>query len=288
MQALVQTMKTLLPVGLLLGLLVFASAQIPKVTPVEIELLTHTEIYDAIHNRGRTTVLIFNGGTEQRGPHAVLGGHTFIARDVASRIAQRLGNALVAPVLPFSITTVDEKMPGGVTLTSDLFKRVNEAVVDSMVRNGFKDLVLMGDHGVGQKELADLAAVLDLKYAPRGIHVYFCGDVYEKSEDEFDAYLKSKGLPPSTHGGIPDTSELLALQPTASVWVRDSYKTTMGDPVLPAGQQPDPKVRRLNNGITGDPRLSSPELGRMFVDIRVRNAVTQIQSLIASKRKAAR
>jgi len=281
-------MKTILPIGLLLGLLVFASAQIPKVMPVEIELLTHTEIYDAIHNRGKTTVLIFNGGTEQRGPHAVLGGHTFIARDVASRIAQRLGNALVAPVLPFSITTVDEKMPGGVTLTSDLFKRVNEAVVDSMVRNGFKDLVLMGDHGVGQKELADLAAVLDRKYAPRGIHVYFCGDVYEKSEDEFDAYLKSKGLPPSTHGGIPDTSELLAIQPAASVWVRDSYKTTMGDPVLPAGQQPDPKVRRLNNGITGDPRLSSPELGRMFVDIRVRNAVTQIQSLIGAKRKAAR
>jgi len=273
---------------MLLGLLVLAAAQIPGATPVEIELLTHTEIYDAIHNHGKTTVLIFNGGTEQRGPHAVLGGHTFIARDVASRIAQKLGNALVAPVLPFSITTVDEKMPGGVTLSSDLFKRVNEAVVDSMVKNGFKDLVLMGDHGVGQQELADLAIVLDRKYAPRGVHVYFCGDVYEKSEQEFDAYIKSKGLPPSTHGGIPDTSELLALQPAPSVWVRDSYKTTVGDPVLPAGQQPDPKVRRVNNGITGDPRLSSAELGRMFIDIRVRNAVTQIQSLIGSKRKTTR
>ena len=274
--------------NLILIALFVASAQSQKQAPVEIELLTHTEIYDAVHNHGKTTVLIFNGGTEQRGPHAVLGGHTFIARELASKIAQKLGNALVAPVLPFSITTVDSKMPGGVTLTSDLFKRVNEAVVDSMVKNGFKDLVLMGDHGVGQKELADLAVVLDRKYAPRGIHVYFCGDVYEKSEVEFETYMKSKGLPPSNHGGIPDTSELLALQPAPSVWVRENYKTTVGDPVLPAGQQPDPKVRSVNNGITGDPRLSSPELGRMFIDIRVRNAVTQIQSLIGSRRKAAR
>jgi hypothetical protein len=58
--------------------------------------------------------------------------------------------------------------------------------------------------------------------------------------------------------------------------------------VLPAGQQPDPKVRRMNNGITGDPRLSSADLGRTFIDIRVRNAVTQIQSLIGSKRGTAR
>jgi len=281
-------MKNLLPVLVLPGLLVLTAAQIPKAAPVDIELLTHTEIHDAIHNHGKTTVLIFNGGTEQRGPHAVLGGHTFIAREVASRIAQKLGNALVAPVLPFSITTVDEKMPGGVTLTSDLFKRVNEAVVDSMVKNGFKDLILMGDHGVGQKELADLAVVLDRRYAPRGVHVYFCGDVYEKSEQEFDAYIKSKGLPPSNHGGIPDTSELLALQPAPSVWVRDNYKTTVGDPVLASGQQPDPKIRRANNGITGDPRLSTAELGRVFIDIRVRNAVTQIQSLIGSKRGTAR
>src|SRR5712671_1879712 len=278
-------MKNLIVLTLILGLLALAHAQIPKVTPVEIELLTHSEIYDAIHNRGKTTVLIFNGGTEQRGPHAGLGGHTFIARAIAPMIAQNLGNALVAPVLPFSITSVNGKLPGGVTLPPDLFRRVNEAVVDSMVTNGFKDLVLMGDHGDGQQVLSDLAVAMDRKYAPRGVHVYFCGDVYEKSEKEFDAILKSRGLPASTHGGIPDTSEMLALQPSAAAWVRDSYKTTNGDPVLPAGTKPGPGVRLQNNGITGDPRPSTVELGKTFIDIRVRNAVTQIQTMIAAKRK---
>jgi len=75
-----------------------------KPAPVQLELMTYPEVYSAIHEQGKTTVLIFNGGTEQRGPHAVLGGHTFIARSVADEIARKLGNALVAPVLPFSPT----------------------------------------------------------------------------------------------------------------------------------------------------------------------------------------
>src|SRR6476661_3605046 len=118
--------------GLFLFVLSVALCLSQDLPPVEIELMTYAEIYSAIHSQGKTTVLIFNGGTEQRGPHAVLGGHTFIARGVAPMIAQKLGNALVAPVLPFSVTRVDGKLPGGVTLTPELYKRVNEAVVDSM------------------------------------------------------------------------------------------------------------------------------------------------------------
>src|SRR5207248_2530398 len=155
---------------------------------VEIEMMTYPEIYSAIHNQGKTTVLIYNGGTEQRGPHAVLGGHTFMARAIAPMIARKLGNALVAPVLPFSVNPaagVDAKWPGSVALAPDLFQKVNEAVVDSMVKNGFKNIVLMGDHGGGQAELSKLAEAMDAKYGPQGTHVYCCGEVYEKSRLEF-------------------------------------------------------------------------------------------------------
>src|SRR5438093_12867120 len=88
---------------------------------VEIEGMTHAEIYDAIHKYGKTTVLIYNGGTEQRGPHAVLGGHTFMARRTAAAIARRLGNALVAPVLPFSPagSPLHPKLPGSGVLATD-------------------------------------------------------------------------------------------------------------------------------------------------------------------------
>src|SRR6266852_5577394 len=90
-----------------------------KQDEVEMEMMTYPEIYSAIHDRGRTTVLVYNGGTEQRGPHAVLGGHTLMARAIAPMIARKLGNALVAPVLPFSVNPaggVDPKMPGSIAL----------------------------------------------------------------------------------------------------------------------------------------------------------------------------
>lgn len=259
--------------------------------PVEIELMTHTEIYSAIHQRGKTTVLVYNGGTEQRGPHAVLGGHTFMARATAAAIARKLGNALVAPVLPFSADPaggVNPKMPGSVDLTPELFQKVNEAVVDSMVKNGFKNIVLMGDHGGGQAELSKLAETMEAKYGSQGTHIYFGSDVYEKSQQEFAEWLKSKGLPLSNHAGIPDTSEMLHLQPGREQWIRSIYKTTAGDPVLPPGQQPDPNVPRVNNGVTGDPRPSTPEIGKMYFEMRVNNAVAQINRLIAARTSSQR
>jgi creatinine amidohydrolase len=270
----------------LAGVIVFGQ-RAQKPDPVDIELMTYPEIYSAIHDHGKTTVLVYNGGTEQRGPHAVLGGHTLMAHAIAPMIARKLGNALVAPVLPFSVSPaggVNAKMPGGVELSPDLFQKVNEAVVDSMVKNGFKNIVLMGDHGGGQVELSRLATALDAKYGPQGAHVYFCGDVYEKSRQEFAGWLTSKGLPLSNHAGISDTSTMLYLQPERERWVRGIYKTTIGDPVLPPGQQPNPNVPRVNNGVTGDPRPSTSDIGKLVVDMKVNNAVAEINRLIGRNR----
>jgi len=269
----------------LAGLIVFAQTG-RRQEPVEIENMTYPEIYSAIHDHGKTTVLVYNGGTEQRGPHAVLGGHTLMARAIAPMIARKLGNALVAPVLAFSVNPaggVDPKMPGSVALAPDLFQKVNEAVVDSMAKNGFKNIVLMGDHGGGQAELSKLAEVMEARYGPQGTHVYFCGDVYEKSRREFADWLTSKKLPLSNHAGISDTSTMLYLQPGPEQWVRNIYKTTIGDPVLAPGQRPDPNVPKVNNGVTGDPRPSTPEIGKLVVEMKVNNAVAEINRLIAAR-----
>jgi creatinine amidohydrolase len=234
---------------------------------VEIEKMTHAEIYDAIHNRGKTTVLIYNGGTEQRGPHAVLGGHIFMARRTAEAIAQRLGNALVAPVLPFSPagSHLNPKWPGSVDLPPDLYAKVNEAVVASMVTNGFRTIVLMGDHGGGQAELASLARTLDTRYAPQKVRVYFCGSVYQKARDDFNAWLKQHNLPVGTHASIPDTSELMYLG--GEDYVRKD-RIVAGTP---------------QNGIAGDPRPSSAELGKRVFDMKVDYGVEEIRRLMANK-----
>jgi len=257
-----------------------ATAQTQE-APVEIELMTYPEIYSAIHDQGKTTVLIVNGGIEQRGPHAVLGGHSLTARRQGVDIAHKLGNALVAPVMPFSIAGdhLNPKTPGSVNIPGPLFAAVNEAIVDSMVVNGFKNIVLMGEHGGGQKELQEVATKTDGKYNPQGVHVYFCGDFYQKSQNDFQQWVTANGLPPSSHGGISDTSLMMYLGGDA--WIRKD-KMVAGDPLLLPGMTRDPKTPLVNNGIIGDPRPSTPDIGKRYFDLKTRNAVAQIQALIGA------
>src|ERR1044071_8633447 len=70
---------------------------------VYIEDLTWTEVRAAIQ-AGKTTAIIYTGSTEQNGPHMALGKHNFVAHYVAGQIAEKLGNALVYPTLPFAPT----------------------------------------------------------------------------------------------------------------------------------------------------------------------------------------
>jgi hypothetical protein len=62
--------------------------------------LTWTEAR-ALIAAGHTIAIVPTGGTEQNGPHMVLGKHNYIVRHTAERIARRLGNALVAPVISY-------------------------------------------------------------------------------------------------------------------------------------------------------------------------------------------
>src|SRR2546427_9943268 len=133
-----------LPGGFLL-----AAARAGNDSRVLMDEMTTAEVRDAIQS-GKTTVLLFNARTEASGPHLVLGKHIFRARYLGERIARELGNALVAPVLPFAPTGEEMKFPGTVSLSPETFSRVNEEAADSMVRAGFKYIILMGDHGGNQ------------------------------------------------------------------------------------------------------------------------------------------
>jgi creatinine amidohydrolase len=240
---------------------------------VEFGMMTWPEVKKALQD-GKTTALVYNGGTEQRGPQNVNGGHTLMGEATVRAIAQKLGNAIAAPVLPFSPNNADPALPGTIGLTPELFAAINEQVAEQLIKNGFKVVVLMGDHGGGQRELKQVAEKLDGKYKPQGARVFFSDEVYAKANADFDEWLKSQGYPASSHAGIPDTSEMLFLGGDKG-WVRkDLVKSALGDPVPERGQRPQ---RAVNNGITGDGRRSSADLGKRLFDMKVDYAVRQIR-----------
>ena len=267
------------------------AASAKKAEPlVEFDMMTWPEVKKAM-GEGKTTALIYNGGTEQRGPQNVNGGHTLMARATVKAIALRLGNAIAMPVLPYTPNNASAELPGTIGLTPELLSAVLERVSEQAIQTGFKNIVLMGDHGGGQPAAyASVAKKLDEKWSPKGFHVYFCDEVYKKAQDDFDDWLVAHGYPRSSHAGIPDTSEMWYLGGDKG-WVRkDLIPTAEGDPVPPPGQrgrQNDPNAPpRKNNGISGDARRSTPALGKMAFDIKVDYAVKQIQGFLANQPKA--
>ena len=61
---------------------------------------------------GKTTALIYTGGTEQRGPQNVNGGHTLLGKETVRTIAEKLGNAIAMPVLPYTPNRASADLPG--------------------------------------------------------------------------------------------------------------------------------------------------------------------------------
>jgi creatinine amidohydrolase len=259
-----------------------------KAPLVEFEMMPWPEVKAALA-AGKTTALVYTGGTEQRGPQNVNGGHTLMARATVKAIALKLGNAIAMPVLAYSPNRASADLPGTIGLSNEVFGEMLTEIAEQSITTGFKNVILMGDHGGGQPQVfSEVAKKLDAKYAPKGVHVYFCDEVYKKAQDDFDNWLVGHGYPRSSHAGIPDTSTMLYLGGDKG-WVRkDEIKNALGDPVPEPGQrgQRDPNVPRVNNGISGDGRRSSAALGKQAFDIKVSYAVRQIQGFLGTMPKA--
>jgi creatinine amidohydrolase len=254
----------------------------PKEPLVEFEMMTWPEVKEALA-AGKTTALFYTGGTEQRGPQNVNGGHTLMGKATVKAIALKLGNAIAMPVLPYTPNNASADLPGTIGLTPEILAAILERVSEQAITTGFKNIVLMGDHGGGQPNVyREVAKKLDDKYAPQGIHVYYGDEVYIKAGADFDKWLADNSYPASSHAGIPDTSEMLYLG--GDLWVRkDLIKTALGDPIRQPGQPRDSSAQRVNNGITGDARRSTAELGKKVFDMKVDYAVKQIRSLVGGQ-----
>ena len=255
----------------LIAMIIAAVPAYGQVRSVWIDDLTWWEVRDAIAG-GKRTAIIYTGSSEQNGPHMVIGKHNFIAHYAVQRIAEELGDALVYPTLPFAVTgnaiarTGHMRFPGSVTLPPEVFFGVVRAVAQSALTAGFKVVAIMGDHGGGQEELALVAKELDAQSRADGARVLFVGDLYAKTEAQFREILAKRGLPTKEeHAGIPDTSELLYLEAPGKWIHKDKFAAA-----------------NEATGVRGSPAFASPELGKIYLDLKVENAVNQIRSLLAS------
>ncbi|HEX3533757.1 MAG TPA: creatininase family protein [Gemmatimonadaceae bacterium] len=243
---------------------------------VYIEDLTWPEVQAAIQS-GKTSAIIYTGSTEQNGPHMAIGKHNFIARYLAGAIAIKLGDALVYPTLPFSVTgdavkkTAHMRFPGSVTLTPQTYRAVVHDVALSAADAGFRNVFIMGDHGDGQDMLGAVAKELDAQWRSRGVRVLYVPDLYFKEKQQAHAYEASHGITThDVHAGTDDTSELMALD-AQHRWIRT-------DKLAPSSG-----AQTAVTGVDGDPTKATPGLGNVFLQYKIDDAVGQIRHFLGSQ-----
>ncbi|RDU97595.1 creatininase family protein [Trinickia dinghuensis] len=251
-----------------------AFAQAPQT--VQLEDLTWTELRDEIA-AGKTTIIVPIGGTEQSGPYVALGKHNARVRVLSARIAQGLGDALVAPVIAYvpeggyAPPTSHMRFPGTITVPDDVFEKTLESAANSFEVHGFKNVVFLGDHGGYQDDIKRVVARLNKQWAGTKARAFVPPEYYGESSTGYARTLREKGYRDDeigTHAGLADTSLLLAVAPQM---VRlDALRTA-------------PKPGPADGVYGGDPRRASAELGRLGTDAIVARTIAAIRKDTAGR-----
>ena len=229
---------------------------------VWLEELTSVELRERIE-QGAITVLVPIGGTEQNGAHLALGKHNVRVRVLAARIAEQLGDTLVAPVVAYvpegdiDPPTQHMRHAGTLSVPTAAFEAVLEGAARSLRRHGFRHVVLLGDHGGYQASLARVAGKLNRVWG--GQHGLIALEEYYRAAQAFDATLAARGYSLQEigrHAGLADTS---------LAWAADAALVR-------------PQALMAVPGVDGDPRRASAELGRSGVEHIVSASVAAIRA----------
>ena len=181
---------------------------------VFLEDLTWTEVRDVLE-AGTTTIIIPTGGTEQNGPHMVLGKHNYLVKHKAGEVARRLGNALVAPVMAYvpegdvDPPTGHMRFPGTITTPPAVFEQLLEHAARSLRQHGFRDIALLGDSGGNQASQAAVADRLNREWVDTPVRVHHLTDYYPGPGD---AWLVEQGEH-SFESGVACAERLLSCEP---------------------------------------------------------------------------
>src|SRR5258705_919195 len=262
-------------VGLLFCLSLAGVARGDAGTSVYIEDLTWTELRDQLA-AGKSIAIVPLGGTEQNGPHMAIGKHNLRVKLLAGKVRACLGAALGAPVLAYvpegglNPPTGHMRFPGTITVPEDTFEKVIESAARSFRLHGFLDIVFLGDSGSTQAGQRAVAARLSREWKDSPVRVHAGAEYYRAAEVEFPRLLRERGFREDEvgrHAGLADTSLTLAVDP----------RLIRMDRLKPGGGS-----ERLE-GVDGDPRKSTVELGKVGTDAIVSRTVDAIRKAVARR-----
>jgi creatinine amidohydrolase len=147
------------------------------------------------------------GATEAHGTHLPLGTDSFQPEALCEALADRL-DGLVMPPLRYGHHSSTRNMPGTMTLRFDTLRALIADILDSMDRNGVRRAVIISGHAGS----LHLAAVRDAaeEFVHRSTMKLMVLTDYDIA---YKFPLPEDKEWPDGHGGLIETSRILALRP---------------------------------------------------------------------------
>jgi creatinine amidohydrolase len=237
--------------------------------------LTSVEARDLI-KAGKTTALVMTGGVEENGPYLVLDKHNIVSRVMGEAIARKLGNALVAPVIPIEPGNPEKGVtPGAPVFTDETFKTMLMDIATSLRTMGFKNVVFLGDSAENLKPMQDAANTLNSKWKGEGARILFVekygnsgpdsgccghGTVIKYQEDVLGVHETNDGFHANYH-----MSSMIMTRDLNGVRLPERIKAK----------------KTTTNGVDLVPAAKTIENGRKIIEFRTDVTVKEIQRQMA-------
>jgi creatinine amidohydrolase len=212
------------------------------------------------------------GATEQHGPHLPTGTDFFHAEWVARDAAQQASAEIplvVTPTLPFGSSEHHFPFGGTISLSTTTYYEAVTAIVESLVRDGFRRIFLVNGHG-GNHELIQLVArdvALRRPVAVAATSWWTAGwDVMVAA-----GALEVGRLP--GHAGGFETSLVMAMRPelvASPMPARDPVPSPSDFRYPPLVREERSGFWQSIDGFSDGPGLATPEQGRRWLEVAAR------------------
>jgi creatinine amidohydrolase len=195
----------------------------PDISTREMERVNWMEFRDYVPSKIQT-VLLPTGTLE---PHGVINNGADITAPVAmaKKIAPRV-NAMIAPALPYGMTGSLEAYPGAFQITESAYRPFVKQIMEGLVKDGFKNIIVLNGHGGGQTAvLNSVAAEVSAEHHVRTLVINwwaFASDVTKQVFGEDGG-----------HAGNNETAYVQAVDPT--LVHPERYNADMATAFPPAG-----------------------------------------------------
>ena len=233
-----------------------------------LEDLSWTDVR-ALLDAGTRTVIVMTASMEQHGPHLPTMTDTAIGYAVGDRVAELLGDALLAPVIRPGCSDHHLAFPGSLSIPEPLFIETVAHYVRSLAPHGFSRFVLLSSHGGNFTPLEKAAAQLHREFAGTDVQIvaYAGRQALIETMDVMLEAARQHGVNQAVdaiHADLTETAIMLARHGALvkpEPWAPGAMGHIDTNALFVGGFK-----AVSDNGIIGDPRGATAAMGEAVVE----------------------